>query len=40
MIERPVRINDVIYRQHEVTSIRHGIGGDTSVVVRSSAVLP
>jgi len=37
MIERPVRINAVIYRQHEVTAIRHGIGGDTSVVVRSSA---
>lgn len=37
MIDRPVRINDVIYRQHEVTSIKHGIDGDTSVVVRSSA---
>ena len=37
MIERPVRINAVIYRQHEVTAIRHGIGGDTSVTVRSSA---
>ena len=37
MLERPVSIDDTIYRQHEVVEIRHAIDETTRTIVRSAA---